>query len=146
MFKAAKVYEIAELPEICFMSTIAELAHDNVIEVVQFAALCDLNELLQLCCGLIQMTLYTILHLWDVDTILIPAFPLNFNLQLATARKDLERIYRTRLQGEDQGRNHQLKLKRKFQNLNEHFRFKLLSTFELRAFDSPFSNTASVVK
>lgn len=54
LFKAAKVYEIAELPEICLKSITASVNHENVIDIVQLADVHGLDELFQLCCGKIR--------------------------------------------------------------------------------------------
>lgn len=54
LFKAAKVYEIAGLPEICLKSITAGVDFDNVVDIAQFADVYDLDHLFNDCCEKIQ--------------------------------------------------------------------------------------------
>lgn len=54
LFKAAKVYEIAKLPEICLPSIIATVSQENVYERVLLADVYELEELFQQCCSVIK--------------------------------------------------------------------------------------------
>lgn len=54
LFKAANVYDIGVLPEICLDSITAGLTRDNVIDIVVFADIYGLNELFQSCCAKIH--------------------------------------------------------------------------------------------
>lgn len=54
LFKAAKVYEIAELPEICLKSITAGVDYKNVVYIAQFANVYDLDQLFNSCCAKIQ--------------------------------------------------------------------------------------------
>lgn len=54
LFKAARVYDVAELAEICLKSIISSVDLENVIIIAQLADVHDLPELFDYCCEKIQ--------------------------------------------------------------------------------------------
>lgn len=54
LYEAAKVYEIAELPELCLKSIVRSLTVANVFEIVVFADLHGVDDLFNECCEIIR--------------------------------------------------------------------------------------------
>lgn len=54
LYKAAEVYNVQELREICLKSIITEICQENFFDVVQFAELYDIRPVFDYCCNKIK--------------------------------------------------------------------------------------------